>query len=400
MNPEDRPVDPAELLQAARRAGLRIATAESCTGGMVAAALTDVAGSSDVFERGFVTYSNAAKAELLGVDPALTGPGGPGAVSEPVARAMAEGAIHRSPADIAVSVTGIAGPGGGSAGKPVGLVHFGWSARNGAGGADRRIFPGGRPEVRAAAVPSKRMDHPTAAQAPKPIAGRDLLIAVGVAVIIYAFAIQFVPLLRSEPITGSGKQLVLIGYLAANLAAFGAAVSALLLRNPGYTWLDLGIRPVADRWKRRAVLIGLAATPAAFAVGLLLRRTFDLDPPVTDFLASTGFSWIAAATIILYGGLLVPLFEELFFRGLVYSWLRNRLTATSAIPLSALAFAVVHLRIEVMVVAFAMGCMLAWLYEKSRSVLPCILLHQTFNTAQLAFVYGAVALAPDRSGFG
>ena len=241
---------------------------------------------------------------------------------------------------------------------------------------------------------------PTATRTPKPIAGRDLMIAVGVAVLVYAFTIQFVPLLKSEPVTGSGKQLVLIGYLAANMAAFGAAISALLLRNPGYSWADLGVRPADDRWKRLAVLMGLAATPLAFAVGLFLRRTFDLDPPVTDFLVPDGLSWIAAGTIILYGGILVPMFEELFFRGLVYSWLRNRLAAATAIPLSALAFAVVHLRIEVMIVAFAMGCLLAWLYEKSRSILPCILLHQTFNTAQLAFVYGAVALAPDRSGLG
>lgn len=152
MIPEERPVDPALLLEAARQAGLTIATAESCTGGMVAAALTDIAGSSDVFERGFVTYSNAAKADLLGVDPALTGPGGPGAVSEPVARAMAEGALRQSRADIAVSVTGVAGPGGGTAEKPVGMVHFGWSARGGETGADRRIFAGGRGRIRNAAV--------------------------------------------------------------------------------------------------------------------------------------------------------------------------------------------------------------------------------------------------------
>jgi len=152
VNPEERPIDPAYVLQTARQAGFTIATAESCTGGMVAAALTDIAGSSDVFERGFVTYSNEAKAELLGVDPALTGPDGPGAVSEPVARAMAEGAVRRSRADIAVSVTGVAGPGGGSAEKPVGLVHFGWSARGGATGADRRIFAGDRHGIRTAAT--------------------------------------------------------------------------------------------------------------------------------------------------------------------------------------------------------------------------------------------------------
>lgn len=152
MNPKRSPIEPAQFLQAARAAGLKVATAESCTGGMVAAALTDIAGSSDVFERGFVTYSNAAKAELLDVDPALTGPGGPGAVSEAVARAMAAGALRRSRADIAVSVTGIAGPGGGTAGKPVGLVHFGWAVRDGASGADRRIFAGGREEIRSAAT--------------------------------------------------------------------------------------------------------------------------------------------------------------------------------------------------------------------------------------------------------
>ncbi len=241
---------------------------------------------------------------------------------------------------------------------------------------------------------------PTATRTPKPIAGRDLLIAVGVAVLVYAFAIQFVPLLKSEPVTGSGKQLVLIGYLAANLAAFGAAISALLLRDTGYSWKDLGVLPADDRWKRLAVMLGLAATPLVFAFGLFLRRAFDLDPPGVDLIAPAGFSWVAAATIVLYGGILVPLFEELFFRGLVYSWLRNRLAAASAIPLSALAFAVLHLRVDVMIAAFAMGCLLAWLFEKSRSILPCILLHQTFNTAQLVFVYGAVALAPDRSGLG
>lgn len=111
-----------ELLAQARYWGLKIATAESCTGGMVAAALTDVAGSSDVFERGFVTYSNAAKVELLGVSEETLA--AHGAVSEEVAREMAEGALAHSAADLAVSVTGIAGPGG-SEFKPEGRVCFG-----------------------------------------------------------------------------------------------------------------------------------------------------------------------------------------------------------------------------------------------------------------------------------
>jgi len=115
-----------ELLAQARYWGLKIATAESCTGGMVAVALTDVAGSSDVFERGFVTYSNAAKVELLSVSEATLA--AHGAVSEAVAREMAEGALTRSAADLAVSLTGIAGPGG-SDFKPEGRVCFGLARR-------------------------------------------------------------------------------------------------------------------------------------------------------------------------------------------------------------------------------------------------------------------------------
>ena len=138
------------LLAAFREGGLKIVTAESCTGGMVAAALTEIAGSSHVVERGFVTYSNEAKAELLGVPAPLIATHG--AVSEPVARAMAEGALRHARADIAVSVTGIAGPGGGSAAKPVGLVHFATARRGGTTRHDRQVFPGDRAAIRRAAA--------------------------------------------------------------------------------------------------------------------------------------------------------------------------------------------------------------------------------------------------------
>jgi nicotinamide-nucleotide amidase len=111
-----------ELLAAARGKGVHIATAESCTGGLIAALLTEIPGSSDVMERGFVTYSDEAKHELLGVSSEALRVHG--AVSEPVCRAMAEGALKHSRAQLAVAVTGIAGPGGGSAEKPVGLVYI------------------------------------------------------------------------------------------------------------------------------------------------------------------------------------------------------------------------------------------------------------------------------------
>jgi nicotinamide-nucleotide amidase len=139
------------VLEAARARGRKIATAESCTGGLVAGALTDIAGSSDVVERGFVTYSNEAKLEMLGV-PAST-LANHGAVSRETAEAMAAGAIRRSMADVSVAVTGVAGPGGGSPEKPVGLVHFAAAARDGRQTHQERRFGDiGRAEVRRRSV--------------------------------------------------------------------------------------------------------------------------------------------------------------------------------------------------------------------------------------------------------
>ena len=129
--------------------GWMLATAESCTGGLIAAACTDLAGSSQWFERGFVTYSNAAKTEMLGVPAALID--AHGAVSEPVARAMAAGAVAQSHAQVAVAVTGVAGPTGGSADKPVGTVWFGWSA-DGVVTTEMQRFAGDRAAVRRATL--------------------------------------------------------------------------------------------------------------------------------------------------------------------------------------------------------------------------------------------------------
>jgi nicotinamide-nucleotide amidase len=139
------------LLDLCRRKKLTIATAESCTGGLVAATLTEIPGSSDVVERGFVTYSNAAKQAMLGVPEATLEKFG--AVSRETAEAMAQGALAHSPADLAVSITGIAGPGGGTAAKPVGLVHFGAVARGkGVTHQERRFGDIGRAQVRRVSV--------------------------------------------------------------------------------------------------------------------------------------------------------------------------------------------------------------------------------------------------------
>jgi nicotinamide-nucleotide amidase len=141
--------DVPQLAQALLGRGWKIATAESCTGGLIAAACTDVAGSSEWFERGFVTYSNEAKTELLGVDAALIE--AHGAVSEVVARAMAFGAVRHSHAQVSVAVTGIAGPGGGNKDKPVGTVWFGFMV-DGLLTSETRRFDGDRAAVREATV--------------------------------------------------------------------------------------------------------------------------------------------------------------------------------------------------------------------------------------------------------
>jgi nicotinamide-nucleotide amidase len=138
------------VLGACRARGWHVATAESCTGGLVAGALTAIAGSSDVIERGFVTYSNEAKSELLGVPPETIA--AHGAVSPQTAAAMAEGAVARAPVDLAISVIGVAGPGGGSTAKPVGLVIFGLARRNGPCRTERHVFDGDRSAVREAAL--------------------------------------------------------------------------------------------------------------------------------------------------------------------------------------------------------------------------------------------------------
>ena len=144
---------------------LKLVTAESCTGGWVAQCLTAIAGSSAWFDRGFVTYSNEAKQEMLGVPPDMLAEHG--AVSQPVAVAMAEGALRNSRADWAVAITGIAGPTGGSPQKPVGTVCFAWGCRDGRIVTSTRHFPGSREDVRAQSVEHalsgliERMDQST-----------------------------------------------------------------------------------------------------------------------------------------------------------------------------------------------------------------------------------------------
>ena len=157
-----------ELGEACVRAGLKVATAESCTGGGVGEAITRTAGSSAWFDRGFVTYSNFSKVDLLGVKAETLG--GFGAVSEPVAREMAMGALHQSDADLVVAVTGVAGPDGGTVAKPVGLVWFAWASLEGGCESRFEVFGGDRAAIRTQAV-SEALKGLVALAAKAPAAG-------------------------------------------------------------------------------------------------------------------------------------------------------------------------------------------------------------------------------------
>ncbi|WP_439471019.1 CinA family protein [Brevundimonas sp.] len=150
MFPDDIQTLAKQIITQATARGLMAATAESCTGGLVAGALTEIAGSSAVVDRGFVTYSNEAKTDLVGVPADLIA--AHGAVSEPVARAMAQGAVAHSRAAVSVAITGIAGPGGGSDEKPVGLVHFAAAGPSGVIHVEKRFGDIGREAVRLESV--------------------------------------------------------------------------------------------------------------------------------------------------------------------------------------------------------------------------------------------------------
>lgn len=228
----------------------------------------------------------------------------------------------------------------------------------------------------------------------KPIAGRDVLIGLGAAALIFAVSLSFLGLLLENNPSGPRRQLITIVAFAANAAAFGGATWILLVRSPGYSWADLGVRPPDPVWLKRAIYYGIALVPAAFLLAAGIRALTGVEAPKSIGIAPKDMSWIAAGTILLYAGILVPIFEEIFFRGVLFGWLRQKMSLPAAIMLSAGIFAVFHLRIDVMGPAFLTGALLAWMYARSGSVLPCILLHQVFNTIQLVLVYGLIALSP------
>lgn len=397
-------------LTACRNRNLRVVTAESCTGGLIAASLTDIPGSSDVFERGVVTYSNQAKTELLGVPEEVIA--AHGAVSEPVARAMAEGALAHSPADIAVAVTGIAGPGGGSTDKPVGLVHFA-AARRGSPTEHREaVFPGDRTEVRkSAAITALGLIATMAGE--KSLAGHEkpsrpngidvavvfagLVASLGVAVLaVVALLMATAALQDAGSFSGwyhatIGQNLLLQAVLLTmiQVAAILGAVYVVGKGWRGVAWSEIGFRPTTSprRWYVIAVAVGVIGLPLlAAGISSLLDA---LGLPVVDmkpFLSSAAEQPLALAAMVVLGAVLGPLTEEILFRGYLYTWARRRFGVPVAMVGSSVVFGLAHVSPGHAIATAVIGMVIAMVYERSGSLWPAVVVHGSYNGVALLTV--------------
>lgn len=161
-----------------------------------------------------------------------------------------------------------------------------------------------------------------------------------------------------------------------------------------YSWSSVGFTTISSRWLFWASITAMVAIPIAGATAALVQMVLNrpVESPQLDFILPKDFSWIGAAGMFLAAGVLVPLAEELFFRGLIYTWMRQSLSVWIAIPLNALAFGLIHGEISVSVATGVLGILLAWFYERSNSLWAPIVIHALVNSVQLIFIYGMVAI--------
>lgn len=233
-----------------------------------------------------------------------------------------------------------------------------------------------------------------------PLRGGDILRTIFLGIALFAGAILLLRQLIPGEADSAARINVLIGSFAAWTFAWLAAIWFVFVRGRGMRFADLGYTIADRRWALMGVGTGFGALPVAFVVAALLRPALGSDtmPSLLQYFGSAGqFTIFHALTILLYGGFLVPLSEELLFRGLLFRWLRQRLDFWPAAFVSAAVFGVAHGTADKAVVAGLLGLPLAWLYEKSRSLAPAILLHQTYNSLALMLTFAAIWLpaAPD-----
>jgi len=233
-----------------------------------------------------------------------------------------------------------------------------------------------------------------------PLRGGDILrtIFLGIALLVGAFLLLQL-LLPREPGSAAAVNF-LIGSFAAWTFAWLAAIWFVFVKARGMSFADLGYTIADRRWALMGVGAGFGALPVAFVVAALLRPVFgsDANQSLQELFGGGSFTFVHALTMLLYGGFLVPLTEELLFRGLIFRWLRQRLDFWPAAFVSAAIFGIAHGSADKAVIAGLLGLPLAWLFEKSRSLAPAILLHQTYNSLALLLTFAAIWLpaAPER----
>ncbi len=227
-----------------------------------------------------------------------------------------------------------------------------------------------------------------------PLRGADVLrtTLLGVALFLGAFVI--LRALFTDDAGSTAKTNFLIASFAAWALAWLAAIWFVFVRGRGMSFADLGYTLSDRRWALMGIGCGFGALPVAFVMAALLRPVLGTESGsgFQEFFNSSSFSIFHAATLLLYGGFLVPLTEELLFRGLLFRWLRQRLDFWPAAFISAAVFGIAHGSADKAVIAGVLGLPLAWLYEKSRSLAPAILLHQTYNSLALLLTFAAIWL--------
>jgi membrane protease YdiL (CAAX protease family) len=226
--------------------------------------------------------------------------------------------------------------------------------------------------------------------------GRDVARAILLGLALFGAAFLALRELAAGVTTVGERINYLLGYFAAWCFSWLAAIWFVFVRGRGMSFADLGYTIPPRMWAGRGVMFAFAALPIAYGLLALLRPVLDIKSGATlqQYFGGPDFTLIHAATILLYGGFLVPLAEELLFRGLIFRWLRQRLDFWPAAVISGSAFGLAHVRFDQMVIAGLLGLPLAWLYERSRSLAPAILMHQTYNSLVLMLTFAVVWLPP------
>lgn len=240
-----------------------------------------------------------------------------------------------------------------------------------------------------------RLPQSTASLGP-PLRGSDVLLAVAIGASLFWLGLSLVRELAAGSTSPGARINYMLGFFAAWVFAWLAAIWLVFVRRRGMSFADLGYVVPSPVWAARGVLCGFGALPAAFALHMVLSDLLAAQEraDLRELFGGDSFTGIHAAALLLYAGFLVPIVEELLFRGLLFRWLRQRLDFWPAAVISSALFGLAHQRIDQMIIVGLLGLPLAWLYERSKTLVPAILMHQTYNSLMLMVTFALVWFQP------